>query len=146
MQKKSPDSCCYRTELSHPGNQLIIRSSLESVVPLGSPTRNQSKSGQPFLCRVCSSSEFVPSPSNLSISHITVFGDPRQVPQGRGRSLVRPVHAYLQSWNLNLQREVMADFSVMVGYFGSKGTHLVVRRNINQPIDGVRPFPALSMS
>jgi hypothetical protein len=34
----------------------------------------------------------------------------------------------------------------MVGYFGSKGTHLILRRNINQPIDGVRPYPALSAS
>jgi hypothetical protein len=33
-----------------------------------------------------------------------------------------------------------------VGYFGSKGTHLILRRNINQPIDGVRPYPALSAS
>jgi hypothetical protein len=32
------------------------------------------------------------------------------------------------------------------GYFGSKGTHLIVRRNINQPVNGSRPFPALSPS
>jgi hypothetical protein len=34
----------------------------------------------------------------------------------------------------------------MVGYFGSKGTHLIIRRNINQPIAGVRPYPALAVS
>jgi hypothetical protein len=34
----------------------------------------------------------------------------------------------------------------MVGYFGSKGTHLMLRRNINQPIEGARPFPAVSAS
>jgi hypothetical protein len=32
----------------------------------------------------------------------------------------------------------------MGGYIGSKGSHLIVRRNINQPTDGVRPFPKLS--
>ena len=32
----------------------------------------------------------------------------------------------------------------MAGYFGSKGTHLIIRRNLNQPIDGVRPYTNLS--
>ena len=53
-------------------------------------------------------------------------------------------NSYLQSWNLNLQRELFREFGVMVGYFGSKGTHLRLARNINQPINGVRPFPMLS--
>ena len=34
----------------------------------------------------------------------------------------------------------------MAGYFGSKGTHLILRRNINQPIEGLRPYPAVSQS
>jgi len=53
-------------------------------------------------------------------------------------------NAYIQSWNLNVQRELMRDFELMLGYFGSKGTHLIVRRNINQPQNGIRPYPALS--
>ena len=32
----------------------------------------------------------------------------------------------------------------MAGYFGSKGTHLIIRRNLNQPINGVRPYTNLS--
>ena len=55
-------------------------------------------------------------------------------------------NAYLQSWNLNFQRELTPGLSAMVGYFGSKGTHLIIRRNINQPVNGVRPYPALSES
>ena len=55
-------------------------------------------------------------------------------------------NAYMQSWNLNVQREFLPGLAVMAGYFGSKGTHLILRRNINQPVDGVRPFPALSQS
>ena len=55
-------------------------------------------------------------------------------------------NAYLQSWNFNVQREIRRDLALMVGYFGSKGTHLILRRNINQPINGVRPFPMLSLS
>ncbi|HVI72014.1 MAG TPA: TonB-dependent receptor, partial [Pyrinomonadaceae bacterium] len=52
-------------------------------------------------------------------------------------------NAYVQSWNLNVQREFF-NTALMVGYLGSKGTHLITRRNINQPVNGVRPFPALS--
>ncbi len=55
-------------------------------------------------------------------------------------------NAYLQSWNLNVQRELTRDLAVMAGYFGSKGTRLILRRNINQPVDGARPFPALSLA
>ncbi len=53
-------------------------------------------------------------------------------------------NAYLQSWNLNLQRELSQNLTLMAGYFGSKGTHLIIRRNLNQPINGVRPYSNLS--
>jgi outer membrane receptor protein involved in Fe transport len=53
-------------------------------------------------------------------------------------------NAYVQSWNLNVQHEVMPGLGVTVGYFGSKGTHLRLTRNINQFVNGVRPYPALS--
>ena len=55
-------------------------------------------------------------------------------------------NAYLQSWNLNLQRELLPHLAVTAGYFGSKGTHLILRRNINQPIDGQRPYPFVAAS
>jgi hypothetical protein len=55
-------------------------------------------------------------------------------------------NAYLQSWNFNLQRELLPGLAVMAGYFGSKGTHLILRRDINQPVDGLRPYPAVSLS
>jgi Carboxypeptidase regulatory-like domain len=60
-------------------------------------------------------------------------------------------NAYVQSWNLNVQREVGRGFGVTVGYFGSKGTHLRLTRNLNQTflnaaLNPVRPFPALSPS
>ena len=55
-------------------------------------------------------------------------------------------NSYIQSWNLNIQRELGRDLGVTIGYFGTKGTHLRVSRNINQPINGVRPIPAVSAS
>jgi hypothetical protein len=60
-------------------------------------------------------------------------------------------NAYIQSWNLNVQRELKQGFAVTVGYFGSKGTHLRLTRNLNQTflnaaLNPVRPFPTLSSS
>ena len=55
-------------------------------------------------------------------------------------------NAYMQSWNLNVQRELPGAVLATAGYFGSKGTNLIIRRNINQPVNGVRPYPAVSGS
>ncbi len=56
-------------------------------------------------------------------------------------------NAYVQSWNLNIQRELGNDLGITVGYFGTKGTHLRISRNINQPINGgPRPFTTVSSS
>ncbi len=59
--------------------------------------------------------------------------------------------AYVQSWNVNVQREVMSGLAVSAGYFGSKGTHLRQSRNLNQTflnaaLVATRPFAALSAS
>jgi hypothetical protein len=58
-------------------------------------------------------------------------------------------NGYVQSWNLNIQREVGQGLAVTVGYFGSKGTHLRLTRNVNQTflnaaLNPVRRFPAVS--
>ena len=45
-----------------------------------------------------------------------------------------------------MQRQLARDLAAMVGYFGSRGEHLRISRNINQPVNGVRPFPTLSAS
>jgi hypothetical protein len=55
-------------------------------------------------------------------------------------------NAYVQSWNFNVQRELPGALALKAGYFGSKGTHLILRRNINQPINGLRPFQAVSLA
>jgi outer membrane receptor protein involved in Fe transport len=55
-------------------------------------------------------------------------------------------NSYVQSWNLNIQREVKGGIALSVGYYGSKGTHLQITRNLNQLINGVRPIPRLSAS
>ena len=55
-------------------------------------------------------------------------------------------NASLQSWNVNLQRQIAPKMAVTVGYLGSRGTNLRISRNINQPVDGVRPFAAVAAS
>ena len=54
--------------------------------------------------------------------------------------------AYVSEWNFNIQQQLGNDYGIMLGYFGSKGTDLNVRRNYDQFINGVRPIPRLSAS
>jgi hypothetical protein len=53
----------------------------------------------------------------------------------------------VQSWNLNVQREISHGLAASIGYYGSKGTHLRITRNINQFTvlnnSATRPFPVL---
>lgn len=55
-------------------------------------------------------------------------------------------NAYVQSWNLNVQREIASGLGITAGYFASKGSHLRLSRNINQLINGVRPYPTVAAS
>jgi hypothetical protein len=59
-------------------------------------------------------------------------------------------NANVQSWNLNIQDQVTHSLGVMIGYFGNKGTHLEVDRNVNQSVvfgnAASRPFAAISAS
>ncbi|HWY67107.1 MAG TPA: carboxypeptidase regulatory-like domain-containing protein [Terriglobales bacterium] len=60
-------------------------------------------------------------------------------------------NAYVQSYNFNIQQEITPSTAVMIGYFGSKGTHLRQNINLNQPFytntsTGAqsRPFPSVA--
>lgn len=61
-------------------------------------------------------------------------------------------NADVQSWNLNIQQQVNSSTGLMVGYFGTKGTHLEIDENLNQfnPLGGSpltsRQFTAISAS
>ena len=54
-------------------------------------------------------------------------------------------NAYVQTYNLNFERELYPAVALTIGYFGTKGTHLRLSRNLNQPVSGIRPFPRLSL-
>lgn len=55
-------------------------------------------------------------------------------------------NAYVQSYNLNFQHSFSPSLGMMIGYFGSKGTHLNLAINENQISNGARPFLTLSAS
>jgi hypothetical protein len=55
-------------------------------------------------------------------------------------------NASVDSWNVNLQRQLAPNLAMTIGYSGSRGRNLRISRNVNQPIDGVLPFRALSLS
>jgi hypothetical protein len=55
-------------------------------------------------------------------------------------------NASMQSWNANVQQQLARQLAVTVGYAGSRGTDLRISRNINQPVNGVPPFPAVASS
>ena len=52
----------------------------------------------------------------------------------------------VQTWNVNVQRQIARSLGVMVGYFGSKGDTLRITLNDNQVTNGARPYPRLSTS
>lgn len=62
--------------------------------------------------------------------------------------------ANVQSWNLNIQQELNRSTSIMVGYFGNKGTHLEDDVNVNQTTvlgsvgagNASLPFQSLSLN
>jgi hypothetical protein len=48
------------------------------------------------------------------------------------------------SYNFNVQQEVSSTLGVTAGYYGNAGRHLRLGRNLNQLVNGVRPWPTLS--
>ena len=53
-------------------------------------------------------------------------------------------NAFVQDFNLNLQYAVNSTTTAQVGYYGLTAQHLRLTRNINQPVNRVKPFPTIS--
>ena len=53
-------------------------------------------------------------------------------------------NAAVHGWNVNLQRELRGGMALLVGVVGSRGSQLRLTRNVNQPVNGVRPYAFLS--
>jgi Carboxypeptidase regulatory-like domain/TonB-dependent Receptor Plug Domain/TonB dependent receptor len=48
---------------------------------------------------------------------------------------------YVQQWSFGLQRALPGGFVATVNYVGTKSTHLDVLTDLNQPVNGVTPYP-----
>jgi hypothetical protein len=72
----------------------------------------------------------------------TAFADPGNssdfnlVPKLIGGPTTRWSQPYTQQWSLDLQRLVAPGTLVDIGYYASKGTHLIGQLDINQPSPG----------
>jgi len=53
-------------------------------------------------------------------------------------------NAALHSWNVTIEREWRHGLNATISYVGSRGMDLPIVLNMNQPVNAVRPFPALS--
>ncbi len=53
-------------------------------------------------------------------------------------------NANVQSWNFNLDQQLASNYGLRISYVGSKGSDLNIARNYNQPVNGIRPYRALS--
>ncbi len=61
---------------------------------------------------------------------------------------MHPPPQYVQSWNFTVERQIGFSSAIELSYVGSKGTHLGIQVELNQPENrspatpsGVRPFP-----
>lgn len=50
-----------------------------------------------------------------------------------------PINPYVQQWSLSAQRELAKNTTLEVNYVGNKGTHLLDRTNIGQPLPPSNP-------
>jgi hypothetical protein len=74
---------------------------------------------------------------------VPVFGNAGPVPPFGAFGISQDFRTpYVQNYNLNVQRQLSSTGVLQVGYVGSSGRKLAVLRDVNQPVNGVRPFAA----
>jgi len=116
----------------------VVRAAYARAVDEPSTTTVRDTAGNPPFA--------VPLATVGSISLRSAFDTAR--PVGLAPATVDPRfrNASMQSWNVNVQRQLARELAATVGYSGSHGTHLRISRSINQPVDGGRPFGAVAAS
>lgn len=50
----------------------------------------------------------------------------------------------IQTYNVQIEQRISSSLGLKLGYMGSKGSHLQMLLNLNQPMNGARPFPTVS--
>lgn len=95
-------------------------------------------------------------PLNISAAAITLENPSAAVTTvSLGPASINPdfKNMYAQDWNLTIERQLTSTLGVTAAYVGSKGTHLQLTRNINQPFldasgnyEPTRPFLSLPLT
>ena len=101
------------------------------------PVRSQLAGGFPFTFNQTFNSAVVKGVELPTIQN--PFPGGREKTTGAGTNNVNafdpdPPSAYLQSWNMTVERDMGGGQVVEIAYVGSKGTHLQRRYNLNLPI------------
>jgi len=117
-------------------------------------TSSQKPSNPPFLLSNSLSTTLLPTLRLRDGIPAPPPVDPNRAPSGTTRSIFDPEFSdgYAQQWNLNISQQFGRNYALEVSYVGSKGTHLVIKQDINQapPVVGVtdsnvnRPFIKLA--
>jgi hypothetical protein len=117
-------------------------------------TSSQKPSNPPFLLSNSLSTTLLPTLRLSNGIPAPPPVDPNRAPSGTTRSIFDPEFkdGYAQQWNLNVSQQFGKNYALEVSYVGSKGTHLVIKDDINQapPVVGVtnadvnRPFIKLA--
>jgi uncharacterized membrane protein YgcG len=76
-------------------------------------------------------------PNAPSTSELTAFNVPQTV-----RRVAPDLQApYTMETSLSVERQLMNNLTLSVSYIGARTLHVLRSRNINAPLNGVRPFP-----
>ena len=110
----------------------VVRAAFGSAVDQPGTTAVNGTAGNPPFATPLSATGAIPLSAAVSLTQ----------PIGLAPATVDPGlrNASLRSWNVNVQRQLAATLAATVGYFGSRGADLRISRNLNQPVNGVRPL------
>ena len=114
----------------------VVRAAFGSAVDQPSATAVNGTAGNPPFATPLSANGAIPLSAAVGLTQ----------PIGLAPTTVDPElrNASLRSWNVNVQHQLGGSLAATVAYFGSRGADLRISRNLNQPVNGVRPYPALS--
>jgi hypothetical protein len=119
-----------------PGGRTVLRAAYASAVDQPGTTAVRDTASNPPYGIPLTASGAIPIASAIDSTR----------PAGLAPATIDPRfrNASVRSWNVNLQQQLSGDLVVAGGYFGSRGQNLRISRNLNQPVNGVRPFAAVS--
>jgi hypothetical protein len=121
-----------------PDGRTVVRAAYGLAVDQPGTTAVRDTAGNPPFAAPVAASGSIPLADAIALTRPTGLAPATVDPEFRNASL--------HSWNVSLQRQIAANMAATVGYMGSRGANLRLSRNLNQPVNGTRPFAAVSAS